>query len=79
MALRTSDVSGVAISVHDDKDAADRALVLRDNHQINKGLADIFANEGTVGVFYGRRTTWTFPQKQVMTSQPYCPARKKFL
>ena len=55
MELRTSNVSGVAISVYDDKDAADRALVLRDNHQINKGLADIFANEGTVGVFCGRR------------------------
>ena len=55
MELRTSEVSSLTTSVYDDKDAADRALALRGNHHINRGLADIFANEGTVGVFLWKK------------------------
>ena len=50
--VRTLEVSGLTISVYDNKDAADSALTLRVKHHENAGLADIFAHEGTIGAFY---------------------------
>ena len=50
--VRTSEASGLTISVCDDKEAADRALAQRDKHHEYAGLEDIFAYSGTVGAFY---------------------------
>ena len=50
--METSDTAGLAISIYDDKQAADRALLQRDKHHENTGLVDIVSHEGNVKNFY---------------------------
>ena len=50
--METSDTVGLAISIYDDKQAADRALLQRDKHHENTGLVDIVSHEGNVKNFY---------------------------
>ena len=50
--METSQTSQLTISVHDNKDAADRAISQRDTHLFDKEMADLFAHEGTVNCLY---------------------------
>ena len=50
--IETSETAGLAISIYDDKEAADRALLQRDKHHENTGLIDIISHEGNVINFY---------------------------
>ena len=50
--METSETAGLAISIYDDKEAADRAILQRDKHHENAGLIDIVSHEGNVKNFY---------------------------
>ena len=50
--METSETAGLAISIYDDKEAADRAILQRDEHHENTGLIDIVSHEGNVRNFY---------------------------
>ena len=54
--METSETAGLAISIYDDKEAADRALLQRDKHHENTGLVDIVSHEGNVKNFYVEET-----------------------
>ena len=61
--METSETAGVAISIYDDKEAADRALSQRDKHHENIGLIDIISHEGNVINFYVEETYLDILQK----------------
>ena len=48
--VETSETSALTISIYDDKEAADRAVVQRDKHHEDKDLADLFTHEGDLNV-----------------------------
>ena len=48
----TSETAGLAISIDDDRGAADQALSQRDRHHENTGLIDIISHEGNIKNFY---------------------------
>ena len=50
--METPKTAGLAISIYDDKEAADRAILRRDKHHENTGLIDIVSHEGNVKNFY---------------------------
>ena len=52
VSMETSETSQITISVNDNNEAADRAVVQRDTDLTHTDLVDIFTHEGNVSCFY---------------------------
>ena len=52
ISMEASETSNVGIAVHDDKEAADRAVEKRKKRMAGEGFSDNFSHEGKVIAFY---------------------------